>query len=53
MFTYKMTGEKVLGIWKNHYMMKESVRHPYESLGELIPLAVSKYEGRAKKASSD
>ena len=53
MFTYKLTGEKVLGIWKSHFMMKDSERHPYESLGELIPLAVSKYEGRAKKASSD
>ena len=53
MFTYKETGTKVLGIWKNHYLIKDGERHPLESLGELVPLAVSKYEGRAKKASSD
>ena len=53
MFIYKQTGDRVIGIWKNHFMMKEDVKHPLESCGELVPLSVSKYEGRAKKSSGD
>ena len=44
----------MIGIWKKNFLIdKEGVRHPLESLGELIPLSVMKYEGRAKKTSSD
>jgi len=53
MFTYKETGEKVIGIWKKNWLMRDEVRHPLESLGELIPLSVMKYEGRVKKTSGD
>ena len=54
MFTYKQTGEKVIGIWKNHYFWKDKVKHPNRDIvGELIPLSVMKYEGRAKKAQGD
>ena len=50
MWTYKETGRKVIGIWKNNFMFEGDTRHPLEHLGELIPLSISKYEGRAKKA---
>ena len=54
MFTYKETGEKVIGLWKSNFMTaQDGTRHPLEAWGELIPLSVMKYEGRAKKASSD
>ena len=51
MIHYKAsTGEKVLGIWRNNYLLKGELRHPLESAGELIPLSVTKYEGRTKKS---
>lgn len=53
MFTYKQTGRKVIGIWKNNFMKEKDECHPLESIGELIPLSVMKYEGRAKKGSGD
>ena len=57
MFTYKQTGEKVIGLWKQNFMVpqEDGRKHPVEALcsGELVPLSVMKYEGRAKKASSD
>lgn len=53
MFTYKATGEKVIGNWKNNFLKMDGERHPLESAGELIPLSVMKYEGRAKKANGD
>ena len=54
MFIYKQTGNRVIGIWKNHFMVdKNGEKHPLESCGELIPLSVTKYEGRAKKANAD
>jgi len=53
MFIYKETGRKVLGIWKNNFLVKDEERHPLGSLGELVPLSVMKYEGRAKKAGGD
>ena len=53
MFTYKQTGEKVIGIFKNHFMWKDNVKHPLAEIGELVPLSVMKYEGRAKKAQGD
>lgn len=52
MFTYKRTGEKVMGNWKNNFLLKKNRRHPEESLtGELVPLSITKYEGRSKKES--
>ena len=53
MIIYKETGERVIGIWKNDIMIKDGVEHPLKKYGELIPLSVAKYEGRAKKASGD
>lgn len=53
MFTYKHSGEKVIGIWKKNFLKKDGEQHPRKSIGELIPLSVMKYEGRAKKANGD
>lgn len=53
MFIYKKTGKRVIGIWKNNFMIQNGEKHPLDSCGELIPLSVAKYEGRAKKASGD
>ena len=53
MIIYKETSDRVIGIWKNDFMWKDGVQHPLAKYGELIPLSVAKYEGRAKKASGD
>ena len=48
MFIYKENGEKVIGEWKNNFLIKNGVKHPMESrVGMLIPLGVSKFEGRS------
>ena len=52
MFTYKKTQEKVLGMWQKNYCIKDGRKHPQlEITGELVPLAVTKYEGRRQKNS--
>ena len=43
----------MIGIWKKHYLWKENVKHPLREIGELVPLSVMKYEGRAKKAQGE
>ena len=53
MFTYKATGRKVIGLWKNDYLKEGEERHPLEECGELIPLSVMKHEGRAGKTKGD
>ena len=49
MIQYKSTtNEKVLGMWRDNHLWKNGIRHPIEEAGELIPLSVTKYEGRTK-----
>ena len=51
MFTYTKTGETVRGMWKNNYMKQGGKKHPMEEVtGELVPLAVMRYEGGQKRS---
>ena len=47
MFTYEKTNEKVLGMWRNNYLVKEGKKHPLPELtGELIPLWVTSHNSK-------
>lgn len=49
MFVYKTTGQKVIGRWKDNFMLLDGNKHPMESVvGMLVPMGVSKYEGRSQ-----
>ena len=46
-FIYK-NGDKVMGEWQENFLVKNGNKHPMEAkCGLLVPLSVSKYEGRA------
>ena len=54
MFTYKKSGDKVIGIWQKNYLIKDGRKHPLIDItGELVPLAVTKYEGRRQRGNND
>lgn len=53
MFVYKITGEKVIGRWLDNFLTLDGTRHPMENVvGMLVPLGVSKYEGRSQSIKS-
>jgi hypothetical protein len=46
-FQYKEANKKVIGKWKDNFLLKDGIIHPDENLvGMLVPLGVSKFEGR-------
>lgn len=46
-FHYKESNVKVIGRWKDNFLVKDGVTHPDEDkVGMLVPLGVSKFEGR-------
>jgi hypothetical protein len=44
MFVYKQDGEKVIGRWKDNFLIRDGQKHPMESrVGLLVPLAVREF----------